>query len=212
MDTPASPEARRFTLTQGVITGVVIALVLLILAPVYTSDGRRSLKTRCISNMKQLTTSQLIYAADFDEAIVPVYTFDGPVAQSQFFEAMIPYTKNAQIFLCGESPAYWSEPNVSEINRTAKRVEYAHFPLILRHVGEDHLINLDRFASPETEAWMHEPILKITKVSNGEEIETHHEKARNGFVVSFFDGHVKFVPTLKGGTSDPMTTDGVWLK
>ena len=211
MDTPASPEARRFTLTQGVITCVVIALVLLILAPVYTSDGRRSLKTRCISNMKQLTTSQLIYAADFDEAIVPVYTFDGPVAQSQFFEAMIPYAKNAQIFLCGESPAYWSEPNGPEINRTAKRVEYAHFPLILRHVGEDHLINLDRFASPETEAWMREPILKITKVPNGEEIETHHEKARNGIVASFFDGHVKFVPTLKGGTSDPMTTDGVWL-
>jgi hypothetical protein len=212
VDPTANPEARRFTLAQGVITGVVVALLLLILAPVYTSDGRRSLKTRCISNMKQLTTSQLIYAADFDEAIVPVYTFDGPVAQSQFFEAMIPYAKNAQIFLCGESPAYWSEPNGPEINRTAKRVEYAHFPLILRHVVEDHLINLDRFASPETEAWMHEPILKITKVPNGEEIETHHEKAKYGFVASFFDGHVKFVPTLKGGTSDPMTTDGVWLK
>lgn len=192
---------------QGVITGVVIVVILAILWPTYTGDHRIAGKSRCLSNLKQLTTAQQIYASDWDDAISHSYTFDGPAAQAEFYEQNLPYLKNPKIFLCGESANY-----LSDRNNSGKHVDFQHFPLILKQVGQDRLIHLDKIDAPDKVAWMHDPILKIAKVPGGEEVETNHKKNPNGFVVSFFDGHAKWTPTLKGGPTGAMSTDGVWLK
>ena len=204
--TPAT-HASMFTLMQGVITGVVVVGIGLLLFPAFTGDRRIAGKSLCLSNMKQLTTSQVIYSADWDDTIPTFYTFDGAAAQASFYESTIPYSKNPQIFLCGESPTLRTDRE-----NAGKHIDYQHFPLILKQLGKDKLIHLDKMAAAERVAWMHDPILKMAKVKDGEEIETNHPKAPNGFIVSFFDGHAKFVPTLKRGTADVLSTDGVWLK
>ncbi len=192
---------------QGVITGVVLIVVVAVTWPVYAGSRPVAGKTRCLSNLKQLSTAQLIYASDWDDAISQRFTFDGSTAQSGFYEANLPYTKNPEIFLCGESSTYRTD-----LNHSGKHVDFQHFPLILKQVGKDGLIHLDQIDAPDKVAWMHDPMLKIAKVTGGEEVETNHKKAPNAFVVSFFDGHAKWALTLKGGPTDAMTTDGVWLR
>lgn len=211
MGSPEGQDAPKFTLVQGAVLGVfvavIVAVIVAVLMPVYRSSGPAAGKVRCLSNLKQVTTAQMIYAADWDDAIGAYYTFDGAKGQSSFFDANLPYLKDPAIFLCPESSIARSDSN-----NCGKHVEFEHFPLILRQVGEDGIIHLDTIDAPDKVAWMHDPILKIAKVSNGEEVETNHRTWPNGFVVSFFDGHARFALTQKGGVTDPMTTDGVSLK
>ena len=207
MGTTDGQHASKFTLLQGVIVGALFAVIVAVVMPVFRSSRPVAGKVRCLSNLKQVTTAQMIYAADWDDAIGAYYTFDGAMGQLRFYEANLPYLKHPEVFLCPESAV-----SRSDQSNSGKHVEFEHFPLILRQVGKDGIIHLDKIVSPEKVAWMHDPILIFSKVSNGEEVETNHKKAINSMNASFFDGHAKYVPTLKGGATDAMSTDGVWLK
>ncbi len=160
-----------------------------------------------MSNMKRVAIGQMIYSVDYDEAIAPYYTFNGGAARSQFVATVSPYLKNYEILLCSESTRFRSDPS-----NPKKEIDYEHFPLILKQVGKDQLIRLDKIASPQQTPWMHDPVMKMQRVKAGEEIETNHKYHPNSFSVMFFDSHVKYVPTQKGTVSDAMSTDGVWLR
>lgn len=160
-----------------------------------------------MSNMKRLATGQFIYASDNNDAVAPYYTFDGPAAQAKLTAGLYPYLKDNAVFLCSESARAKADRNNSK-----QEIDHQHFPLILKHVGKDNLLFPDKVPSPDKTAWMHDPIIKIARTEDGEEIETNHKKNPNGFNVMFVDSHVSFVPTLKGSGREGMNTDGVWLK
>ena len=122
-------------------------------------------------------------------------------------EATYAYARNGLIYTCPFS----SEAKL-ESQFTKPLLGYDHFPLILRKRNSKGVINLTLIQDPAKDVWMHDSIVKLEVKDDGEHVETHHGSGKSGFFVSFFDGHVRFVPTLKGGKSDPMTTDGVWLK
>lgn len=75
MDTAAYPRAgdqpkkRKLTFTE-IITVVVLLFVLgAILMPVFASSGRSPYRSRCLSNVKQLTVASLIYASDNNDVM-----------------------------------------------------------------------------------------------------------------------------------------------
>jgi hypothetical protein len=197
----------KFTLLQGVMVGILLILILGIFWPVYTGSRPAARRSMCISNLKQLGTAQLIYAADNSDAIPPAYSFDGVAAQQRFVTAVLPYCKNNSLLLCPESATFLSDPS-----NPKGEMNYEHFPLILRHKQNNGMITQSIIPSPEKVAWMHEPIVSMKRVANGFETETYHKKSPNAYTVLMFDSHVSFAPTVKGTGKDAMDLNGNWLK
>lgn len=191
-----------------VVIGTLLGLVALaLLFPVFASSGPHNHRPVCISNLKQLATVQLIYAADESDTLPPYYSFDGPGARRAFVEATYPYAKNSTIYACPMSPE-----GKSNLEASKPALGYEHFVLILRERGRNGLLELVEVEEPSQTAWMHDPIVKLEVKGDGEHVETHHSTGKSGFFVSFFDGHARWTPTTSGQSKDWMNTLGVWQK
>ena len=102
-------KRRGFTLIELLVVIAIIAILAAILFPVFARAREKARQTSCLSNVKQLMTSWLMYAQDYDElsnrysgyrtptVVMPVGGYD------YWFELLAPYCKNAQIFSC---PSY----------------------------------------------------------------------------------------------------------
>lgn len=207
METSGTSHTPRFTLLHGVIAGILLVGAYVIISPVFRSARPAAGKVSCMSNMKLLAAAQLLYAGDHDEAIPRHFTFDGAQAQKQLTSTILPYIKQSETFLCSESVRRKADPSNAK-----QEIDYEHFPLILKLVGKDNLIRLDKVSIPDKTPWMHDAVLKMSAVSDGQEIETNHKEHPNAFSVMFFDCHVNYVPTRQSIGRDAMSTDGVWLK
>ncbi len=199
----------RFSFTHGLIAGVLLIGLVIFLLPSYffAYPKHLSKQSACVSNMKQLGTGQMIYCADNSDNIPPYYSFDGPAAQDHFTSAVQPYCKNPSIYLCTESPTWKSDRS-----NTKMHLDQQHYPLILKQKAESGLINTSKILDPAKTAWMHDPIMKVTKTTSGEDVETYHKKIPNSVIVLFFDSHVMATPTFKGMGRDPMDSAGTWIK
>jgi prepilin-type processing-associated H-X9-DG protein len=81
--------------TFFVLLAVGICVTGLRWARAHQTDPRESaLATSCVSNCKQLAMGMLMYAQDYDEKLPPMKT------SAKFQKAVMPYIKNAKIFLC----------------------------------------------------------------------------------------------------------------
>src|SRR2546430_1642360 len=67
---PAGPPSSRrpaFTLIELLVVIAIIAILAAILFPVFARARENARKITCISNLRQLGTSVLMYAQDYDE-------------------------------------------------------------------------------------------------------------------------------------------------
>jgi prepilin-type N-terminal cleavage/methylation domain-containing protein len=62
---------RGFTLIELLVVIAIIAILASILFPVFSQAQEAARKTQCLSNCRQMGTAVMMYAQDFDEAIVP---------------------------------------------------------------------------------------------------------------------------------------------
>jgi prepilin-type N-terminal cleavage/methylation domain-containing protein/prepilin-type processing-associated H-X9-DG protein len=62
---------RAFTLIELLVVIAIIAILAAILFPVFAQAKEAAKKTQCLSNTNQLEKSQLLYANDYDDMIVP---------------------------------------------------------------------------------------------------------------------------------------------
>ncbi|MCS6831601.1 MAG: DUF1559 domain-containing protein, partial [bacterium] len=62
---------RAFTLIELLVVIAIIAILAAILFPVFSQAREAARKSSCLSNTKQFGTGILMYAQDYDEAIVP---------------------------------------------------------------------------------------------------------------------------------------------
>jgi hypothetical protein len=190
----------KFTFLHGIIVGILTIVIVAILWPVNTIS-RRSVRTTCLSHLKQLGIAQWIYSSDHNDNLSPFYTFGGTAAQSQLTAALLPYAKNPSIYLCSESAASRAD------SRNAKNlIDFEHYPLILKYRQERGIISLSKMPTPDKTTYMREPFVKITRTPSGDEVETNHKKNPNTLTVLFVDSHVKFVPTTS------LDVNGVWLR
>lgn len=192
---------------KGVIGTVAGLVAMALLYPMITPARIGHGPAQCISKLKQLSTAQLIYAADESDTLSPYYSFDGPGARRAFVEATYPYAKNSTIYACPMSPE-----GKSNLEASKPALGYEHFVLILRERGRNGLLELVEVEEPSQTAWMHDPIVKLEVKGDGEHVETHHSTGKSGFFVSFFDGHARWASTISGQSKDWMNTLGVWQK
>jgi prepilin-type N-terminal cleavage/methylation domain-containing protein/prepilin-type processing-associated H-X9-DG protein len=115
----ASGSRRGFTLIELLVVIAIIAILAAILFPVFAQAREKARGISCISNLKQIGLSLIMYTQDYDEAFPSVIAYqsqDGGCAPQLDWYALgggwvtlaNPYIKNGQIFRCpsSESP-YW---------------------------------------------------------------------------------------------------------
>ncbi len=101
-----------FTLIELLVVIAIIAILAAILFPVFAQAKLAAKKTAALSNCKQNATAVLMYLADSDDVFPPVVRTDDSTGVVpgpgnllvSVFDALIPYTKNRDIFLSPAEP------------------------------------------------------------------------------------------------------------
>ena len=95
-----------FTLIELLVVIAIIAILAAILFPVFARARENARRASCMSNMKQIGLGVMQYTQDYDEKYPPVGgTGAGcgsyyPATSLSWEQAVLPYTKSAQIFQC----------------------------------------------------------------------------------------------------------------
>jgi len=92
---------RGFTLIELLVVIAIIAILAAILFPVFAKAREKARQASCLSNLKQLSLATLQYIQDYDEMTPQHRCGDsGHAYLVCTFEAIAPYCKNMQIFMC----------------------------------------------------------------------------------------------------------------
>ena len=92
---------RGFTLIELLVVIAIIAILAAILFPVFAKARDKARQSVCLSNMKQLGLSMLMYAEDYDETFPQVVdTGSGLGIQERLF----PYMKSRDVMHCPNDP------------------------------------------------------------------------------------------------------------
>jgi prepilin-type N-terminal cleavage/methylation domain-containing protein/prepilin-type processing-associated H-X9-DG protein len=95
-----------FTLIELLVVIAIIAILAAILFPVFAQAREQARKTSCLSNMKQIGTATMLYVQDYDETY-PMNLYmgfePGPCVYTAW-TAIIPYSKNTQLYACPSNP------------------------------------------------------------------------------------------------------------
>lgn len=92
---------RAFTLIELLVVIAIIAILAAILFPVFAQAREKARQTSCLSNVKQMGLSHLMYMQDYDERAVTSWSFGFP---GDFNFYVQPYMKNTKILFCPSNP------------------------------------------------------------------------------------------------------------
>ena len=116
-----SHSRQGFTLIELLVVIAIIAILAAILFPVFAQAREKARQTSCVSNMKQIGVSLLMYSQDYDENMVNHYygafnagsrsnpndaSIPGAQQCSMWMDVVQPYVKNIQIFNCPSQSVY----------------------------------------------------------------------------------------------------------
>ena len=94
---------KAFTLIELLVVIAIIAILAAILFPVFAQARGKARQTSCLSNMKQVSLSILMYVQDYDETF-PLAAAESPgdkyIYDYSWVSKIQSYTKNLQIFIC----------------------------------------------------------------------------------------------------------------
>ncbi len=91
-------RVRGFTLIELLVVIAIIAILAAILFPVFARAREKARQSSCQSNLKQIGLAWHMYAQDYDETHVRVS--GGNDQRPLWTDAMGPYIKNEQLFVC----------------------------------------------------------------------------------------------------------------
>jgi len=100
-------KRRGFTLIELLVVIAIIAILAAILFPVFARARENARKATCLSNLKQIGMSLLMYAQDHDEALPAGYQWQigGQNWPLMSWRAVsVPYMKNAGAHACPSDP------------------------------------------------------------------------------------------------------------
>lgn len=93
------PTRTGFTLIELLVVIAIISILASILMPVFSQARGKGRQAACISNVKQICLAFQMYAQDYDEVYPSGQTIAGD-PDSQWYNAIFPYTRNRQILYC----------------------------------------------------------------------------------------------------------------
>jgi prepilin-type N-terminal cleavage/methylation domain-containing protein/prepilin-type processing-associated H-X9-DG protein len=103
------PSRHGFTLIELLVVIAIIAILAAILFPVFAQAREQARRISCVSNLKQIGLSFLMYSQDYDET-TPAVVHDNNFAYDLDFWVIIqPYVKNIQVFYCPDRTE-WTMP------------------------------------------------------------------------------------------------------
>ena len=118
-----------FTLIELLVVIAIIAILAAILFPVFVGAKQRAWQTKCLNNLKQLSTALRQYSDDNDGRVPLISTYDFPGHKNwcgsvNAWDRVVlqngslwPYVKNTAVYLCP-----------SDLNRKPEGVESANLP------------------------------------------------------------------------------------
>ncbi|NLC58377.1 MAG: prepilin-type N-terminal cleavage/methylation domain-containing protein [Armatimonadetes bacterium] len=118
---------RGFTLIELLVVIAIIAILAAILFPVFARARENARKASCLSNVKQLTSSMLMYAQDHDEKLLFYCDYFSPgnqcLPQSHWPYSLQPYVKNEKVFVC---PGHGVQAGTLSYRCSGYAVNYRH--------------------------------------------------------------------------------------
>lgn len=174
---------------------LVVTVISAVLYPVFFQYGT-SHRSMCLSRIKQLTISAIMYTDDNNDCFPPQFTFDGPEQTQTFIDVMMNYTKNKDVFLCPQDTS-----NLPNQEGLADKMTYVH-SLALRGIIPEfstgkRVLKLTEVEQVATVAYLRDPIrgFGIPEPMNSQPPQDGkaHFFSPHGarFNLSYLDGHAR---------------------
>ncbi len=197
-----------FTLIELLVVIAIISILASILMPVFSQARGKGRQAACISNVKQICLAMQMYAQDYDE-IFPAGQA-GATANTQWYNAIFPYSRNRQIFYCpdrkdagpgyamnylasGQTVGNFWDPSVKILVGDVR-------PEAIGANGEVGTGDAD-FGSPEW--WMNDINNTICTAPDNNSFEGNNwpQRHNDGTVWGYADGHVKWAKEQRVNTN-----------
>ena len=112
-----------FTLIDLLVVIAIIAILAAILFPVFAQARAKARQTACLSNMKQIGISVLMYSQDYDELVVPSQNSPNGGSKTKSWPSLLePYVKNDDVFVCPSADESPKRADAKLINGTRQFV------------------------------------------------------------------------------------------
>ncbi len=191
---------RGFTLIELLVVIAIIAILAAILFPVFARAREKARQTSCLANAKQIMLGALMYAQDYDEAMLAHRIADGSGGWINWPQVLQPYLKNQQILVC---PSDASPDSFPKFGGGTMLTSFGYNGGQLNHMS---MGSVDMPA--ETLSFV-DGVSYYASYSNSDyRPEARHNDGCN---VSFVDGHAKWYSLDKLYTADLAAKD-IWLR
>ena len=114
---------RAFTLIELLVVIAIIAILAAILFPVFAQAKLAAKATSCLSNLRQLDTSFVMYQGDNDDQF-PLGAYGTASSVTFWHDEIDPYVKNKQIWLCPCSRVKEKDSNGAQTTHFGYNVRY----------------------------------------------------------------------------------------
>lgn len=203
-------KQQAFTLIELLVVIAIIAILVSILLPVFARVREKARTASCASNLSQIMKAFRMYTMDntfFPYGNYRVGTVTNPQVYWRWYELLMPYTKNEQIFFC---------PSATNRLKTADGRIFGNYSWNVEQLynrgGGWYGVGLFRSIIDQSKNWNVSEVVAFFDTANGtsgdasapylepggttqrEIFAALSDRHNGGLNCAFLDGHVKFLP------------------
>ena len=203
---------RGFTLIELLVVIAIIAILAAILFPVFARAREKARQTSCLSNIKQLALSMLMYVQDYDERFTVERNVFLDEGGRRWYQAIMPYVQNEQVFFCPSVERYsaWGGYGYNGWGTTGSNgLGYRHEFDSGGAAGAQGPIRLGQVEQPASMMMLAEPTgnTYILRARNTSLSHLPGDPHNGGTNVAHVDGHAKW---YRAETFKPISTASSW--